>query len=499
MKNKTAIIIALFAILTANAQLVEHYENPQRFQFEPFEHNLTSLTFFNEQMTRDTVFLSKKCTRDNSHTLIYGIAIPLALENYYLYDTINYLNKVIKSFDTNNYSVIIGNTTASAGYDYELVDTASFRIGKSALIGNYFKMCESDSSYLGSIYNPLYFNILEVYFNEPVRVTERFIIGMNLIHNFANGYSWQHVSPLTFRNAVSDVVNYDSSCFSYIVNGSYVNTNPPDYPWQASNFSWGAPFPILAPAPCMPPIWMKVAEQHRMGATIEWRAQYANTAFEVEYGPQGFAEGTGTTVGPIAPDAQYKGSITLSNLAMDADYTVRVRSYCNNSGGYSDWTEMDFHTGTFYAVNTASNNDDWGYVVGGGEYPADTTIRLFAYPRNGYHPFLNWSDGNNQNPRIVTVTRDTSFTAVFDNTEGIAGAEQPFVTVSPNPASGTTTVASDIAIAEWTLFDIQGRAVASGTPKAESATIDLNALHPAIYILTVGTEKGTVTRKIVVK
>jgi hypothetical protein len=60
-------------------------------------------------------------------------------------------------------------------------------------------------------------------------------------------------------------------------------------------------------------------------------------------------------------------------------------------------------------------------------------------------------------------------------------------------------VASDIAIAEWTLFDIQGRAVASGTPKAESATIDLNALHPAIYILTVGTEKGTVTRKIVVK
>jgi hypothetical protein len=384
------------------------------------------------------------------------------------------------------------------GYEYELVSTAPIRFGEAALCGNYFKMPDEDSIWLMP-FNSTFFPVVEVYFEQPVAVTDSFVIGINLQpQQFWNETHdtifYPGIGPLLFR------LNYDygNLHFSNINNINYFNI--PDYT-SVSDWSdcWGAPFPIVVPAPCMPPIWMKVAEQHRMGATIEWRAQYANTAFEVEYGPQGFAEGTGTTVGPIAPDAQYKGSITLSNLAMDADYTVRVRSYCDNSGGYSDWTEMDFHTGIFYAVNTASNNDDWGYVVGGGEYPADTTIRLFAYPRNGYHPFLNWSDGNNQNPRIVTVTRDTSFTAVFDNTEGIAGAEQPFVTVSPNPASGTTTVASDIAIAEWTLFDIQGRAVASGTPKAESATIGLNALRPAIYILTVGTEKGTVTRKIVVK
>ena len=353
-------------------------------------------------------------------------------------------------------------------------------------------------------FNSTYFPVVEVYFEQPVAVTYNFIIGINFPpESFWNETHDTLISPWCTPLSIKTNTDYLSTlCYATNVENTYFNSVMNVYNlFNLNDFSdvWCAPFPILAPAPCMPPIWMKVAEQHRMGATIEWRAQYANTTFEVEYGPQGFAEGTGTMVGPIGYNAQYKGHITLNNLAMDADYTVRIRSYCDNSGGYSDWTEMDFHTGAFYAVNTAANNDDWGYVVGGGEYPADTTIKLFAYPRNGYHPFLNWSDGNNQNPRIVTVTRDTSFTAVFYNAEGIAGAEQPFVTVSPNPASGTTTVASDIAIAEWTLFDIQGRTVASGTPKAESATIDLNALRPAIYILTVGTEKGTVTRKIVVK
>lgn len=359
-------------------------------------------------------------------------------------------------------------------------------------------MPEADSIWLMPD-NSTYFPVLEVYFEQPVTVTDSFVIGINLHRNqFWNATHDTLIEPGIgpLYIIVGPSSNYTTRiCYSEI-NNTYFSIIYTPY---TSIDVWGAPFPIVTPAPCMPPIWMKVAEQHRMGATIEWRAQYANTAFEVEYGPQGFIEGTGTTVGPVTPNAQYKGSIILNNLIMDADYTVRVRSYCSSTGGYSDWTEMDFHTGVFYVVSTAANNDDWGYVVGGGNYPADTTIRLFAYPKSAGHPFLNWSDGNNQNPRTVTVTSDTSFTAVFDNTNGIECATQPFITISPNPASASTVVACDAVIDGWTLYDIQGRTVATGTPATESATIDLSALHPAIYILTVCTGKGTVAKKIVVK
>lgn len=251
----------------------------------------------------------------------------------------------------------------------------------------------------------------------------------------------------------------------------------------------------------MPPIWLKVTEQRRQEATIQWRAQYSNSFFELEYGPSGFAEGTGTTVGPIAPDAQYNGHATLSGLTMDADYTVRVRSYCTTEGGYSDWAELDFHTDAYYIVGASANNDSWGYVVGGGEYLSGTTARLYAYPRSEYCPFLNWNDGSTQNPRVLTVTRDTSFLAVFGcDSVGIAAADGlPSVAVSPNPASAEVTLRSSQPIASWTLYDIQGRAVAAGQPSGTSATVDLRHLPQALYILSVRTAAGTIVKSKIIK
>ena len=43
---------------------------------------------------------------------------------------------------------------------------------------------------------------------------------------------------------------------------------------------------------------------------------------------------------------------------------------------------------------------------------ANTAIQ--AYPYEGYN-FVGWSDGNTMNPRVVTLTRDTVFTAIFES------------------------------------------------------------------------------------
>ena len=53
-----------------------------------------------------------------------------------------------------------------------------------------------------------------------------------------------------------------------------------------------------------------------------------------------------------------------------------------------------------------------GTVEGAGTYPYGTEIELVATAADTYH-FVNWSDGNTENPRKLTVTNDSTFTANF--------------------------------------------------------------------------------------
>jgi hypothetical protein len=56
--------------------------------------------------------------------------------------------------------------------------------------------------------------------------------------------------------------------------------------------------------------------------------------------------------------------------------------------------------------------EEAGTVIGGGTFPADTIIILTAEANIGY-TFDHWQDNNNENPRTITVTGDSTFTAYF--------------------------------------------------------------------------------------
>ena len=71
-----------------------------------------------------------------------------------------------------------------------------------------------------------------------------------------------------------------------------------------------------------------------------------------------------------------------------------------------------FEANTF-AITTAVNDDVMGSVTEGGEYAHGTEITLTATPNDGYR-FTQWSDGNTDNPRIVTVTENKTYTAEFE-------------------------------------------------------------------------------------
>lgn len=63
-------------------------------------------------------------------------------------------------------------------------------------------------------------------------------------------------------------------------------------------------------------------------------------------------------------------------------------------------------------VSVYANNNTWGYVTGGGYYNSNANATITAAPYSGYH-FTRWSDNNTDNPRTITVTQDTTFTALF--------------------------------------------------------------------------------------
>ena len=67
-------------------------------------------------------------------------------------------------------------------------------------------------------------------------------------------------------------------------------------------------------------------------------------------------------------------------------------------------------------VNARSNDDSRGTVTGGGLYYEGDSVWLTAVAQ-GYNKFVRWDDSVADNPRLVVLTQDTQFTAVFEPLE----------------------------------------------------------------------------------
>ena len=68
-----------------------------------------------------------------------------------------------------------------------------------------------------------------------------------------------------------------------------------------------------------------------------------------------------------------------------------------------------------YTITAQSANGIQGYVDAPYQAEYLNRVSLTANPNVGYH-FTQWTDGNTDNPRLVTVTKDTTLTAEFAQT-----------------------------------------------------------------------------------
>ena len=125
-----------------------------------------------------------------------------------------------------------------------------------------------------------------------------------------------------------------------------------------------------------------------------------------------------------------------SNSFQGISSTIPVYVPCGSLSDYSSsyWGSLfgNLQESQVFSLSVAVNDSAMGMALILSNTCANTAIQ--AYPYDGYN-FVGWSDGNTNNPRIVTLTQDTVFTAIFE-----ANVQRYTVTVmSANNSMGTVS------------------------------------------------------------
>ena len=248
---------------------------------------------------------------------------------------------------------------------------------------------------------------------------------------------------------------------------------------------------------CDIPQNVTVTEVTGTTARVSWTATGA-ASYIVSYGYQGSSQNEGTQI------TVSTNSVVLTGLETETSYDVYVRSLCAD-GIMSVWsTAANFVTTagsgpepTYYTITVLSNNNDWGTVSGGGSFLENTTTTISATPNQGYH-FVQWQDGNTDNPRTITVTADMTYTATFAEGVGIDQVSLDEVSLFPNPATSTVTVRAN-GMEQVSIIDLNGRTVMTQRVNTETATFDLSTLAKGTYFVRIVGEQASAVRKLVVK
>ncbi len=128
----------------------------------------------------------------------------------------------------------------------------------------------------------------------------------------------------------------------------------------------------------------------------------------------GYKAGTGSS--SVSTGACYWSS---TRHASTVYYALYVYMNANSSGVINIGQSNRYQgfsvrpvTGETKQITVLSANASQGSVSGGGAYAAGRTVRIQATPSHGYD-FVQWSDGNRNNPRNITVTDNATYTASF--------------------------------------------------------------------------------------
>ena len=213
----------------------------------------------------------------------------------------------------------------------------------------------------------------------------------------------------------------------------------------------------------------------------------------------------------------------------------RVVSLSSDTSFTATFEELPNHN---YNVNVSINNDAFGSV----SIENDCNSSTLTATANNCYQFVSWNDGNTENPRVVNVSSDTSFTAIFDyilfdttinatinagetyaefgfneseagtyvqNLQSINGCdstitlvlsvnsslldiEETEISLYPNPTNSKITFSQ--AIEKVEVIDLTGKTLLTFSNKK---TIDIESLPSGAYYLRLTNEEKTSLQKVI--
>ena len=170
-------------------------------------------------------------------------------------------------------------------------------------------------------------------------------------------------------------------------------------------------------------------------------AYTASTCYWSVYFPQRITESSSFELSVSANDEAY-GRVEVENHSCESKTLTAIANNGYEFTGWNDGNTENPRTVTvtsdtaFVAIFTEAVTTPTITVtvndatMGSASYTMDGNTAILTATANEGYRFLTWNDGNMENPRTVTVTSDTAFTAIFAETE-----TTPTITVTVNDAT----------------------------------------------------------------
>ena len=303
---------------------------------------------------------------------------------------------------------------------------------------------------------------------------------------------------------------------------------------------------------CSAPTALSVASITTTSADISWTSD--GTLFNIEYGPAGFTQGSGTS------DTSATASYALTGLNSGSAYDVYVQTDCGATDGTSSWSLLNLSTllvndscdtatvldalpFTSNADATAATNNngsivvtDCGFGMNDGVWYTFTptvsgTIDLVIDP-TGWDPEIAVYNGScgvftcvdsadmggssDSESLSIAVTAGTQYFVNLghysstDNSEGvyefratstdaslgIQEASMAQFTYFPNPVNDVLTIKAQKTVEDITVFNMLGQVVKRQTPNTRDCTVDLSAMQSGAYFVQVSIDNTVETVRV---
>ncbi len=181
----------------------------------------------------------------------------------------------------------------------------------------------------------VYLPIYEVYFDEPIMVTDSFYVATTNYHGVVDSQTMTYPGPHAYSCYYCSWYGGEgATCYPqrFMAKGTWNN-----FIWEYhyQDMLWLI-FPIIdttqpIPEVCEPPVGLHIQWQDSAGVLLAWEPDSSNRSWVVAYGPA-VDDPEGYT--PLATNSP---EYTLHHLTPETEYAARVRAVCFDDNTYSEW------------------------------------------------------------------------------------------------------------------------------------------------------------------